>query len=77
MIVMRKGKILVFLLLAGYLLGIHDGKIALWKNEDPELIRVFPYRAELLPPADQHALQNGIPIEDAHHLSRLLQDYLS
>ena len=74
---MRKGKILAYLLLFGFLLGIHDGKIALWQDEDPKPIRVFPYRAELLPPSDQQALQNGIPIEDAHHLSRLLQDYLS
>ena len=74
---MRKRKILAAILLFGFLLGIHDGKIALWKGDDPEPVRVFPYRASLLPPADQRALKNGIPIEDAHDLSRLLEEYLS
>ena len=66
-----------FLVVFGLLLGIHDGKIALWKDEDPQPIQIFPYRASLLPPADQNVLKHGIPIEDEHHLNRLLQDYLS
>ena len=74
---MRKRRIPVLLLLFGFLLGIHDGKIALWKDDDPEPLRIFPYRASLLPPADQQLLKKGIPIEDAHDLSRLLEDYLS
>ena len=66
-----------FLVVFGLLLGIHDGKIALWKDEDPQPIQISPYRASLLPPADQNVLKHGIPIEDEHHLNRLLQDYLS
>ena len=74
---MTNRKILKFLVILSFLLGIHDGKIALWKDEDPQPIQIFPYRASLLPPADQNVLKHGIPIEDEHHLNRLLQDYLS
>lgn len=38
---------------------------------------MFPYRAELLPPADQKALQRGIHIYNEEALNRLLEDYLS
>ncbi len=61
----------------GLLLGIHDGHIALWDGNDPEPIRVFPYRAELLPAADQAALEKGIVLDSVQELRRLLQDYLS
>lgn len=63
--------------LLGLLLGIHDGHIALWNENDPEPIHVFPYRAELLPTADQAALEKGIQLDSVEDLQRLLQDYLS
>jgi len=65
------------LLLLGFLLGIHEGKIALWKDNDPQPIKVFPYRAELLPEADQKALKKGIKAESIHQLQSLIEDYLS
>ena len=73
-----KRKILTHILLVfGFLLGISEGKIALWKDGRAEPVRVFPYRAELLPEADQKALQEGIVIRNDRDLQRLLEDYLS
>lgn len=63
--------------LLGFLLGVHNGQLALWNSEDPEPARVFPYAASLLPPADQAALRRGIPVESPEDLSRLLEDFSS
>lgn len=65
------------LVLLGFLLGIHEGKIALWKDHDPQPVRIFPYRAELLPEADQKALKKGIRVENLRQLQDLIQDYFS
>lgn len=64
-------------LLMGLILGSHNGYIALWKEGSPEPEKVFPYRVTSLPPADQQALEQGIPIGSAQNLARLLEDYLS
>lgn len=74
---MKKRKLLPTLLLFGFLLGVHNGRIALWKDDDPEPLRVFPYQVSLLPQKDQHALNQGIHIKDRNQLIRLLEDYLS
>ena len=65
------------IIMLGFLLGIHQGRIALWKDEDPNPIKVFPYSAKLLPVADRRALEEGIRFESAEDLNRLLADYLS
>lgn len=61
----------------GFLLGIHNGQIALWQDEDPEPIKVFPYSAQMLPVADRRALEEGIRFESKEDLLRLMEDYLS
>lgn len=68
---------LYFTLIFGFLLGISDGYVALWEDGNPKPAEVFPYPAKLLPIADQQALQNGIHIDSADELNRLLEDYLS
>ncbi len=65
------------ILLIGFLLGIHNGRIALWIGDDPEPTTVFPYYASMLPKADQKALEKGIAIQDEQRLRSLLEDYLS
>ena len=64
-------------LVAVYLLGIHDGKIALWEGDDPEPVRVFPYRASMLPEEARKMLEKGIPIESMDELRKLAETYLS
>ena len=65
------------LILLGYLAGIYHGRIALWHGEDPEPDTVFPYEASLLPPADQAALEKGIPIHSGSELIRFIEDFCS
>ena len=60
-----------------YLLGIKDGHIALWKDGNPEPVEIFPFRADMLPTADQELLRRGIQIDSSADLAELLQDYLS
>jgi hypothetical protein len=74
---MKKLSYLYCILCFGFLLGIHDGRIALWKGDDPEPVKVFPYFASMLPEADQRALQNGIHLDEDADLRKLLEDYLS
>ena len=60
-----------------FLLGIQDGYIALWKDGAVEPVEVFPFKAEMLPHADQQALKKGIRIESSSQLAQLMEDYLS
>ena len=68
---------LTLVIIMGFLLGIHNGYIALWKdgNEDP--VEVFPFRAEMLPRVDHEKLSHGIRIDSANELAQLMEDYLS
>jgi len=74
---MKNFSVLTCTLLLGFLLGIHDGRIALWKDNNPEPVKVFPYSAYLLPPADRRALEEGIRFENLDELKRMVEDYLS
>lgn len=60
-----------------FILGCRDGYIALWKDSDPEPVRVFPYSVASLPEADRQALEKGIRLESREELLALLEDYLS
>ena len=73
----KYSNILHSIILFGFLIGIHKGQVALWHDNNPTPIKVFPYKAEILPEADQAALQKGIRINSISDLQRLLQDYLS
>jgi len=70
-------KYMVPLLMLGFLIGLHNGRIAIWKNEDPQPSYILPYRAELLPPADRENLQKGIRIENEDDLMHLIEDFCS
>ncbi len=63
-------------LMFGFLLGIRNGKVALWKADDPTPIKVFPYYASALPRDAREALEKGIPIESLEDLETLLEKYL-
>ena len=74
---MKKRQCLYLTLLLGFLLGISDGYITLWKDGNADPLQVFPYRAENLPIADQKVLGKGIYLESKQELVQLLEDYLS
>ncbi len=73
---MRRNPMVYLALIFGFLVGIQDGYIALW-TDGCQKPQVFPYRAEMLPRADQQRLKEGIRIEDGSELAQLLEDYLS
>ncbi len=74
---MKKQRILMNLVLFGFILGIHEGRIALWKDNQKNPMKVFPYQASMLPEADQKRLENGIHVDSLSELYQLVEDYLS
>ena len=74
---MSKRAILANILLFGFLLGIHEGKVALWKDNHKKPIKVFPYAASQLPEADQKRLEQGVHVDSLGELYSLIQDYFS
>ena len=64
-------------LIFGFLLGVKNGNVALWEDGKPDPIRVFPYSANNLPPADRQALEKGIHLDSKLQLIQLIEDYLS
>lgn len=64
-------------LLVGFLLGIRNGQIALWKTGDPEPIKIFPWSSALLPSEIRKALEKGIYVEEDSDIGLLIQDMIS
>ena len=68
----------VWLVLAlSFILGSHNGYVALWEDDDPEPKEVFPYKVSSLPEADQNRLEQGIRLKNRRELIELVEDYLS
>lgn len=65
------------LLLFGFLIGVHEGRIALWKDGSAEPWRVFAYPVAVLPEEERIALKNGIRVDSMEDLNRLLENFLS
>jgi hypothetical protein len=70
-------KQLVAILLAGYLLGIRGGHVALWKQDDPQPLRVFPWSANMMPLKIRKALERGIYVEADSDIGKLIQEMIS
>ena len=64
------------LLLPGFLLGIHRGKVTLWRSGSSRPEQIYDIRADTLPPADQVLLRRGIAVETAEELWAILENYL-
>ena len=64
-------------LLCSFLLGVHDGRLAMWKDEDPTPCKVFPCPIIVLPKAVQEQLKAGIRLETMDDVNRLLENFLS
>ena len=74
---MKKHRQLYLTLILGFILGIHGGNIALWKNGQSEPAHVFPYRADTLPLEIRSALEAGISVDSLEELEALAENYLS
>lgn len=75
--IMRPHPTILTLLLFGFLLGIHEGKIALWKDGQSTPSHILPYSARMLPKEFRQQLENGIHIESEEDLERLLESLYS
>ena len=65
------------LLLFGFLLGVHEGKVALFRDGSTKPMKVFPYDISMLPEADQKRLKDGVYADSLNELRKIVQDYLS
>ena len=74
---MKRFQHIFLCMILGFILGTSNGYITLWKENSSVPLKVFPYQASMLPPADQQALEKGIYISGQQQLLQLLEDYLS
>lgn len=74
---MKRRNIIMSILLFGFILGVYEGKVALWKDNQKKPMKVFPYQVSILPQADQQRLQQGIHVDSLNELYKLVEDYLS
>lgn len=58
-------------------LGIFEGKLALFIGESPYPNKVYDFMARTLPEEDQKRLSEGIEIASEEELLSLLEDYMS
>lgn len=58
-------------------LGVHNGQLALWRENASQPEMVFPCPVQLLPETDRRALAEGIPVNSSQELARLLEDFVS
>lgn len=70
-------KICLNLVLLGFLLGVYQGKVALWQDGKEKPIKVTPYKVTMFPEKDQQRLKNGIHVENLKELQELIEDYFS
>ena len=64
-------------LILTFFLGLREGNIALWPSGCDEPARVFPYRAETLPPAVRSALENGMAFATPEEALETAENILS
>ena len=73
----RWNKRLALVCLAGYLLGVSRGYVAIWRDEDPQPWLITDMPVSALPQADQKALKEGISLPEDYPLTKALEDYCS
>ena len=72
----KTSNLAALVVLGGFLLGIHGGKVTLWRDGSDHPEQVFDIRADTLPPADRLQLRRGIRVESREALWLLLENYL-
>ena len=63
-------------LLCGFLLGMQDGKVTLWRDGESRPEQIYDIRTDSLPPADRLLLRRGIRVETREDVWELLENYL-
>ena len=69
-------KIGTLLAALGFLLGIHEGRLTLWRENDPHPLQIYDIRADSLPPADRLALSRGIRAGNREEVWQILENYM-
>ena len=69
--------LLSFLLIFSLYLGCHKGYLALMDTSKEDPLQIYPCPVSSLPPADQRALEEGVPVKNDTELAQRLEDYLS
>ena len=63
-------------LVCGFLLGIHEGRLTLWRDGEDHPEQIYDIRADSLPPADRLQLSRGIRAQSREEVWQLLENYL-
>lgn len=63
--------------LVGFLIGIQNGYVAVWRDGARQPAYVSQRAVDMLPQADQRALRDGIHVKDRASLTSALEDFLS
>ncbi len=58
-----------------YRIALWQGRVAVFEGEEPLPVTVLDTPAASLPPADQQALERGIPVYSREELAGLMEDY--
>ena len=74
---MKKYRRQYLALLLTFFLGLREGNIVLWQAGCDEETRVFPYRAETLPPAVRAALEYGMVFDSSEEAIETAENFLS
>ena len=64
-------------LILTFFLGLREGNIALWQAGCDEQMRLFPYRAETLPPSVRSTLEEGMTFATAEDALETAENFLS
>ena len=63
-------------LVCGFLLGIYEGRLTLWRDGEDRPEQIYDIRADSLPPADRLQLSRGIRVQSREEVWQLLENYL-
>ena len=68
-------KVIGLVLALGFLLGVHNGRVAIWADGTREPYRIIPCPVFLLTRSQQDALAAGIRIDNMTDVEKLIRDF--
>ena len=74
---MKRSRQKYLALILTFFLGLQEGNIVLWQAGCDEETRVFPYRAETLPPSVRSALEDGMAFDTPEAALETAENFLS